>query len=82
MSQYGWIKAKNLNLNHVYLETYSSFMMKRICPHPPTPSPNFGIRGENFKVPLSNLGEGFRERVKTTVLNLDKVYNLKLQITN
>jgi hypothetical protein len=30
---------------------------------------------ETFKVPLSDLGEGFRVRAKTTVLNLDEVYN-------
>ena len=58
-------------------------MMKRICPHPPTYPPNLGegepewgarMGSQNFKLPLPNLGEGFRERVKTPVLNLDKVY--------
>ncbi|MHC5671774.1 hypothetical protein, partial [Nostoc sp.] len=29
---------------------------------------------QNFKVPLPYLGEGFRVRAKTTVLNLDEVY--------
>ncbi|KAB8314077.1 hypothetical protein SD81_039400 [Tolypothrix campylonemoides VB511288] len=36
----------------------------KTCPHPPTPSPKIGIRGANLKVPLPNLGEGFRVRVK------------------
>ena len=37
--------------------------------------PEWGARfgSQNFKLPLPDLGEGFRERVKTTVLNLDKV---------
>jgi hypothetical protein len=30
-------------------------------------------RSENFKVPLPDLGEGFRVRAKTRVLNLDEV---------
>ncbi len=50
--------------------------MKKICPHPPTPSPKIGRRGANFKVPLPSLGEGFRVRAKTMVLNLDEVYSL------
>jgi hypothetical protein len=32
------------------------------CPHPPAPSPNFERRGARFKVPLPELGEGFRVR--------------------
>jgi len=34
--------------------------MKKICPHP--------------QPLLSDMGEGFRVRTKTTVLNLDEVY--------
>jgi len=53
--------------------------MKRKNPHPPPPSPKFGRRGAGKKS-LSLLGEGFRVRAKTTVLNIDEVY--KLFITN
>ncbi|MEH2326380.1 MAG: hypothetical protein V7K32_23025 [Nostoc sp.] len=61
-------------INRVYLETCSSSMMKRICPHSPTPNPSLWDSGsQNFKVPLPYLGEGFRVRAKTTVLNLDEV---------
>jgi len=48
--------------------------MKRICPHPPTPSPKSGRRGARISNSLPNLGEGFRERAKTTVLNLNEVH--------
>jgi len=49
--------------------------MKRKNPHPPAPSPKFGRRGA-AKLFLSHLGEGFRVRAKTTVLNIDEVYNI------
>ncbi|MEH2322280.1 MAG: hypothetical protein V7K32_01485 [Nostoc sp.] len=67
--------TETLVINRVYLETCSSSMMKRICPHSPTPNPRERDSGsQNFKVPLPYLGEGFRVRAKTTVLNLDEVY--------
>jgi hypothetical protein len=43
---------------------------------PSSPNPFSHIwekRSQNFKVPLPSLGEGFRVRAKTTVLNLDEV---------
>ena len=46
--------------------------MKRKNPHPPAPSPNIARSGAGKKS-LSLLGEGFRVRAKTTVLNIDKV---------
>jgi hypothetical protein len=46
--------------------------MKRKNPHPPAPSPKFGRRGAGKKS-LSQEGEGFRVRAKTTVLNIDEV---------
>jgi hypothetical protein len=53
--------------------------MKRKNPHPPAPSPKFGRRGA-AKLSLSQEGEGFRVRAKTTVLNIDEVYNQILLI--
>ena len=38
------------NLNRVYLETCSSSVMKRICPHSPTPSPISGRRGNTVRL--------------------------------
>ena len=35
---------------------------RKICPHPPTPSPNIERSRVNLKVPLPSLGEGFRVR--------------------
>ena len=48
--------------------------MKRKNPHPPAPSPKFGRRGAGKKSLSPYLGEGFRVRAKTTVLNIDEVY--------
>jgi hypothetical protein len=43
-------------------------------PSSPNPFSQIWEKGsQNFKVPLPDLGEGFRVRVKTTVLNLDEV---------
>jgi len=43
---------------------------------PSSPSPFYQIwekGSQNFKVPLPDMGEGFRVRAKTMVLNLDEV---------
>ena len=43
---------------------------------PSSPNPESQIwdsGSQNFKVPLPDMGEGFRVRAKTTVLNLDQV---------
>ena len=58
-----------------------SILKPIVIPHdekdlPSSPNPESQIwdsGSQNFKLPLKHLGEGFRERVKTTVLNLDKV---------
>jgi len=43
-------------------------------PSSPNPESHIWEKGnQNFKVPLPILGEGFRVRAKTTVLNLDEV---------
>jgi hypothetical protein len=48
--------------------------MKKICPSSPNPFSHIWEKGsENFKVPRPKMGEGFRVRAKTTVLNLDEV---------
>ncbi|MEH1892160.1 MAG: hypothetical protein V7K92_22820 [Nostoc sp.] len=47
--------------------------MKRKNPHSPAPSPNIARRGAGKKF-LSQVGEGFRVRAKTTLLNIDEVY--------
>jgi hypothetical protein len=48
---------KSIVLNHVYLETCSSTFFKRICPHPPTPSPIYGRRGARISKSLSHRWE-------------------------
>ncbi len=75
------ISNLNLNnyLNRVYLENCSSFRMKRKNPHPPAPSPFLG-EGEPQSCPSPFLGEGFRARAKTTVLNIDEVYQVAVDI--
>jgi hypothetical protein len=48
-------------------------------PSSPNPFSQIWEKGsQNFKVPLPCLGEGFRVRAKTTVLNLDEVYVSKI----
>jgi hypothetical protein len=44
-----------------------------LIPQPLLPDLGEGEPELNFKVPLPYLGEGFRVRAKTTVLNLDEV---------
>jgi len=48
--------------------------MKRICPHPPTPSPKSGRRGARISKSLFQIWERFRVRAKTTLINLNEVY--------
>jgi hypothetical protein len=49
--------------------------MNKDLPSSPNPFSQIWEKGsETFKVPLPDLGEGFRVRAKTTVLNLDEVY--------
>jgi hypothetical protein len=55
--------------------------MKRKNPHPPAPSPKFGRRRAGKKS-LSQEGEGFRVRAKTTVINIDEVYFLQIPKDN
>ncbi|WP_335219399.1 hypothetical protein [Nostoc sp.] len=40
--EWGLRESKEWELNHDYLETCCYSLMKRICPHPPTPSPMSG----------------------------------------
>jgi len=43
-------------------------------PSSPNPESQIWEKGsQNFKVPLPYLGEGFRVRAKTTLINLDEV---------
>jgi hypothetical protein len=49
--------------------------MNKDLPSSPNPFSQIWEKGsETFKVPLPSLGEGFRVRAKTRVLNLDDVY--------
>jgi len=46
-------------------------------PSSPNPFSQIWEKGsQNFKVPLPDIGEGFRVRAKTTLFNLDEVYKL------
>ena len=67
------LTCEKCQLNRVHLENCSSFRMKRKNPHPPAPSPNIGRRGAGKKSLSPYLGEGFRVRAKTTVLNINEV---------
>jgi hypothetical protein len=51
--------------------------MNKDLPSSPNPFSQIWEKGsETIKVPLPSLGEGFRVRAKTRVLNLDEVYLL------
>jgi hypothetical protein len=55
----------------------SSTLMNKDLPSSPNPFSQIWEKGsETIKVPLPSLGEGFRVRAKTRVLNLDEVYLL------
>jgi hypothetical protein len=57
--------------------------MNKDLPSSPNPFSQIWEKGsETFKVPLPDLGEGFRVRAKTTVLNLDEVYQVNLKLLN
>ena len=65
----------------LFVEQLSSSMMKRICPHPPTPNPKSGIRGARISnlQQHSSLKNKIDERIKRAG---GSITNYELRITN